>query len=125
MIEIHEPVRNSRLTLRAFTERDEADMREFESLPEVARFLFDEPRTREDSAAELARRQEQYVLAKGGDTLVLAVDLDGKAVGYVMPDRANEEHRQGEFGFVWPETPPSSAPGMTAPEGRGPLGRCG
>lgn len=101
MIEIHEPIRTARLALRPFTERDADDMWEFESVPGVARFLFNEPRTREDNAAELARRQKQYVLREGGDTLVLAVDLDGKVIGYVLLDWVNEEHRQGEFGFVF------------------------
>ncbi|WP_017589319.1 GNAT family N-acetyltransferase [Nocardiopsis ganjiahuensis] len=101
MIEIREPIRTARLSLRPFTEGDEDDMWEFESLPEVARFLFNEPRSREDNAAALAERRKQFALREGGDTLVLAVDLDGKVIGYVLLGWVHEEHRQGEFGFVF------------------------
>ncbi|GAB3700840.1 GNAT family N-acetyltransferase [Nocardiopsis oceani] len=101
MIEIHEPIATSRLSLRPFTEADEADMWEFESLPEVARYLFNEPRTREENAAELAKRQKQTALRDQGDVLLLAVDLEGTVIGYVLLGWMHKEHRQGEFGFVF------------------------
>ncbi|MDB1086166.1 GNAT family N-acetyltransferase [Streptomyces sp. ACA25] len=100
MIEISEPIKTSRLTLRPFTERDEDDMLEFEAQPDVARYLFNEPRTREDNAQELATRQQQTALRKEGDTLLLAVDLDGKAIGYVLLIWLSEQNKQGEFGYV-------------------------
>lgn len=100
MLEISEPVKTERLVLRPFTAADEEDMLEFESRPEVARHLYNEPRTREDNAKELAIRQEQTALRKEGDTLMLAVELDGKVIGYVLLIWVSETHKQGEFGYV-------------------------
>lgn len=100
MIEVNEPIKTERLVLRPFTERDEADMFEFESRPDVARYLFNEPRTREDNARELAVRVKQNALRKEGDTLMLAIDLDGKVIGYTLLIWLSEQNRQGEFGYV-------------------------
>lgn len=100
MLEISEPVKTERLVLRPFTAADEEDMLEFESHPEVARYLYNEPRTREENAKELATRQEQTALREEGDTLMLAVELDGKVIGYVLLTWVSEPHKQGEFGYV-------------------------
>ncbi|MER6407951.1 GNAT family N-acetyltransferase [Streptomyces viridosporus] len=100
MFELVEPIKTQRLVLRPFTARDEEDMLEFESREDVARYLFNEPRTREDNAAELATRITQTALRKEKDTLMTAVELDGKVIGYVLLIWLSEEHRQGEFGYV-------------------------
>ena len=100
MIEISEPIKTERLSLRPFTAEDERDMLEFESIPEVARYLFNEPRAPEDNAQELAVRQKQTRIGEEGDTLMLAVDLDGKAIGYVLLIWLSEQNKQGEFGYV-------------------------
>jgi RimJ/RimL family protein N-acetyltransferase len=100
MIEISEPIRTRRLVLRPFAPRDEEDMLEFESRPDVARFLLNEPRDRVENARQLAIRQSQTALRSEGDALVLAVDLDGTAIGYVLLVWLSEPHRQGEFGYV-------------------------
>ncbi len=100
MIEISEPITTERLVLRPYTAGDEADMLEFESRPDVARYLFNEPRTPEDNAKELAVRQGQTALRKEGDTLLLAVELEGKVIGYVLLIWLSEQNRQGEFGYV-------------------------
>ncbi|ASU84913.1 GNAT family N-acetyltransferase [Nocardiopsis gilva YIM 90087] len=100
MIEISSPIATERLVLRPFTEHDEADMFEFESRPDVARYLFNEPRTRENNAEELGVRQKQTALRAEGDTLMLAVVLDGKAIGYTLLIWLSETNQQGEFGYV-------------------------
>ncbi|MFX4292636.1 GNAT family N-acetyltransferase [Streptomyces bohaiensis] len=100
MIEINAPIRTERLVLRPFAAADEADMLEFESRPDVARYLFNEPRTPEGNARELAVRQEQTALRTEGDTLLLAVDLEGTVIGYTLLTWLSEQHRQGEFGYV-------------------------
>ncbi|WP_243793062.1 GNAT family N-acetyltransferase [Saccharopolyspora gloriosae] len=100
MIEVLAPIKTERLLLRPFTEDDVADAFAFESLPEVARYLYNEPRTREDCAAEVAKRREQTSLRAEGDSAVLAVELDGTVIGYVLLTWLSEQHRQGEFGFV-------------------------
>ncbi|MFF8957895.1 GNAT family N-acetyltransferase [Streptomyces sp. NPDC014894] len=101
MFELVEPIKTERLVIRPFAARDEDDMLEFESREDVARYLFNEPRTREDNAKELAVRLEQTALRKEKDTLMTAVELDGKVIGYVLLVWLSEEHRQGEFGYVF------------------------
>lgn len=100
MIEIRESRKTERLRLRPFSESDEEDMFAFESHPEVARYLYNEPRTRDDNAKELANRQQKTVLTKEGDTLMLAVELHSKVIGYVLLSWLSERNRQGEFGYV-------------------------
>ncbi|MBB6170940.1 RimJ/RimL family protein N-acetyltransferase [Nocardiopsis mwathae] len=100
MVEMTSPITTERLVLRPFTEHDEDDMFEFESLPDVARYLFNEPRTRENNAEELAVRQKQTALRAEGDTLMLAIVLDDKVIGYTLLIWLSEANRQGEFGYV-------------------------
>ncbi|NDL58288.1 GNAT family N-acetyltransferase [Phytoactinopolyspora mesophila] len=100
MIEQFKPIVTKRLVLRPFTARDEEDMLEFESREDVARYLFNEPRTREDNARELAARQTKTALRKQGDTLIPAIELDGKVIGYTVLSWLSEQNRQGEFGYV-------------------------
>jgi RimJ/RimL family protein N-acetyltransferase len=97
---ITEPIRTARLTLRPFTAADEKDMLAFESRADVARYLYNEPRTPEDNARELANRVQQTALRKEGDSLVLAIDLHSTVIGYVLLVWLSEHHRQGEFGYV-------------------------
>lgn len=101
-IEITEPVTTERLSLRPFTLADEADMLDFESRPEVARYLYNQPRTPENNATELALRTTQSAIRKEGDTLVLAIELpdEGKVIGYTLLTWLSATHLQGEFGYV-------------------------
>ncbi|MER5770790.1 GNAT family N-acetyltransferase [Streptomyces sp. NPDC001985] len=101
MFELVDPIKTERLVLRPFTADDEDDMFAFESRDDVARYLFNEPRTREDNARELALRQRLTVLRKEQDSLMAAVELDGTVIGYVLLVWRSEEHRQGEFGYVF------------------------
>lgn len=100
MIEMTEPIKTGRLVLRPFTTGDEEDMFAFESRSEVARYLFNEPRTREDNAQELATRVSQTALRKEGDVLMLAIALEGTAIGYARLSWLSEQNKQGEFGYV-------------------------
>lgn len=100
MLEVTAPITTERLVLRPFTQADEDDMYAFESLPEVARYLFNEPRSREDNARELAIRCGQTALRDEGDTLMLAITLDGTVIGYTLLIWLSKPHQQGEFGYV-------------------------
>ncbi|WP_103502921.1 MULTISPECIES: GNAT family N-acetyltransferase [unclassified Streptomyces] len=101
MTQVTEPIRTARLVLRPFTADDEADMLAFESRPDVARYLYNEARTPEDNARELALRQGQTALRADGDTITLAVDAAGTVIGYVLLTLRSGQHRQGEFGYVF------------------------
>lgn len=99
-VTVTEPISTSRLVLRPFTAADEEDMLAFESRPDVARYLYNEPRDRADNARELALRQQQTALRSESDTLVLAIEASGRVIGYVLLTWRSAEHRQGEFGYV-------------------------
>lgn len=101
------PITTSRLVLRPFTHDDLDDLHAYQKLPEVARFLYDEPRDRAATAEVLARRVARPTIEREGDILVLAVELRGedRAGGTVIGDVNlawhSEANRQGEFGFVF------------------------
>ncbi|AXR73395.1 MULTISPECIES: GNAT family N-acetyltransferase [Auritidibacter] len=100
MFHLDQPIATSRLIIRPFTPADEDDMFDFESRDDVARYLFNEPRTREDNAEELAKRVTQAKLENDGDTLLLAVDYNGTVIGYVLLTLLSRDNSQGEFGYV-------------------------
>ncbi len=101
MFQLDQPIVTSRLIIRPFTPVDEDDMFDFESREDVARYLFNEPRTPENNAEELAKRVTQTKLDKDGDTLLLAVDYNGTVIGYVLLTLLSRENSQGEFGYVF------------------------
>ncbi len=97
------PIITDRLILRPFTEDDLDTMHAYQSLPEVTRYLYWGPRDRAAIAEALQQRIAMTALEKEGDILVLAVLLreTGELVGDVNLAWLSQEHRQGEFGFVF------------------------
>ncbi|MGH3761257.1 GNAT family N-acetyltransferase [Actinophytocola sp.] len=97
------PIVTDRLILRPFTEDDFEAMYAYQSLPEVARYLYWGPRDRAATAEALKLRMSMTVLEREGDSLVLAVLLreTGELVGDVNLAWQSEAHQQGEFGFVF------------------------
>ncbi|GAB3436981.1 GNAT family N-acetyltransferase [Actinophytocola sediminis] len=97
------PIETVRLTLRPFAERDLDALHAYQKLPEVARYLLNDPRDLAATAEVLARRRTVTTLARAGDILVLAVVLreTGELVGEVNLAWLSESDRQGEFGFVF------------------------
>jgi RimJ/RimL family protein N-acetyltransferase len=97
------PIETDRLILRAYDEADVEDVFAYHSLPEVARYVYWEPRTRDQVRAVIAEKAGQVVLRKEGDGLTLAVVLRdaGTVIGDVHLRWLSEEHRQGEIGFVF------------------------
>jgi RimJ/RimL family protein N-acetyltransferase len=97
------PIITDRLILRPFTEDDLDALHGYQSLPEVTRYLYWDPRDRAATAEALKRRVSTPVLEKEGDVLVLAVLLrdTGVLVGEVNLAWVSQTHQQGEFGFVF------------------------
>ncbi|UJW31821.1 GNAT family N-acetyltransferase [Saccharothrix sp. AJ9571] len=97
------PIRTERLVLRAFTPADLDELNDFQSRPEVARFLYWEPRTREESALALETRIRNATLDREGEFLAVAVELagTGQLIGDLNLQWLSRDHRQGEFGFVF------------------------
>jgi RimJ/RimL family protein N-acetyltransferase len=97
------PIATDRLLLRPFVEEDLDALHAYQSLPEVTRYLYWDPRDRAATAEALRRRIATPALAKEGDILVLAVLLrdTGELIGDVNLAWLSQTHRQGEFGFVF------------------------
>jgi RimJ/RimL family protein N-acetyltransferase len=97
------PIKTARLLLRPFAETDLDALYEYQRLPEVARYLMWPPRDRDQVREALRYRIEHPTLEKEGDVLVLAVEHQetGALLGDVNLAWVSEEHRTGEFGFVF------------------------
>ncbi|MFL6145850.1 MAG: GNAT family N-acetyltransferase [Labedaea sp.] len=94
------PIKTERLLLRPFSPDDLEDLHAIQSREDVTRFLYWAPRSRTEIAEVLISRAGMTALEREGDTLVLAVVLDGRVIGDVNLSWRSVEHRQGEFGFV-------------------------
>lgn len=97
------PIKTERLILRPFTADDIDDLYDIHSRPEVARYLYWEPRDLETTRQVLERKIRASVLGVEGEALQLAVELPeaGKVVGDVLLIWVSREHRQGEVGYVF------------------------
>ncbi|WP_106191983.1 GNAT family N-acetyltransferase [Umezawaea tangerina] len=97
------PVVTARLLLRPFTPDDLDALHSWESRPDVARYLYWEARTREESRVALERKVASTWPRAVGESLVLAVQRrdTGQVIGDVHVEWLHEEWRQGEVGFVF------------------------
>ncbi|MEU1284189.1 GNAT family N-acetyltransferase [Kitasatospora sp. NPDC005856] len=97
------PFSTERLLLRPFTPDDVDDLYAYQSLPEVARYLYRPPLTREQCAQSLTRRAAGTAWAEDGDALALAVCPVGeeKVVGEVVLKLASARARQAEIGWTF------------------------
>ncbi|MDQ3613655.1 MAG: GNAT family N-acetyltransferase [Chloroflexota bacterium] len=103
MVFVTEPVETDRLLLRPYEEGDLDAIADLLSIPEVMRYLFEEPLSREEAAATLHRRIPMRKIEQEGDRLALVVTLreSGTVIGTVNLTLRSEEHRQGEIGYVF------------------------
>ena len=97
------PLETARLVLRPFSPGDLEELYAFHSLPEVARFLYWEPRDLGQVREALDAKLRQTVLEDEGQGLALAVVLreTGVVIGEVSLLWLSRRHRQGEIGFVF------------------------
>ncbi len=102
MLRPNYPIETERLILRPFEPGDQDDLHAVQALPEVARYLYRGPLTRDESRHVLEERIAHPTLEAEGDTLVLAAVTKGggQFVGDVTLIWFSQEHRQGEVGFV-------------------------
>ncbi|WP_053739523.1 GNAT family N-acetyltransferase [Nocardia sp. NRRL S-836] len=95
------PIKTARLLLRPFHPADLGDVHAYRALPEVARYLYDDPLTREETAAKLQNWSTMDELTEEGQSLALAVVLGGTVIGEADVKWLSREHRQGELGYVF------------------------
>lgn len=96
------PLLTDRLALRPFRDDDLDAFHAIQRRADVVRYLYWEPRSRDEALEMLGRRKLQTAIDKEGDGLHLAGDLrtTGELVGHFSLYFANQEHHQGEVGFV-------------------------
>lgn len=101
--ELGAPIDTERLVLRPVGSEDVAAMHAYECLEEVARYLYWDPRTEEETRASVERKIRSTSIANEGDVLSLAaVRRDtGELIGDVVLSLTSAAHRQGEIGFVF------------------------
>lgn len=98
----HAPVETERLTLRPFTRHDFDALYALHSLPEVAEFMYWEPRSREEVREALAKRVRNAAVTAEPEELELAVVRrdSGAMIGETNLNLSSTANRQGEVGFV-------------------------
>jgi len=96
------PIRTERLLLRAFEPDDLEVVFEMRSDPEVARYTYWEPQTRDEARGALEKRIGFRALRDEGDVLALAAALTTtrELVGDVILHWLSREHATGEIGFL-------------------------
>jgi RimJ/RimL family protein N-acetyltransferase len=97
------PLETERLLLRPFQPGDFDALFAIHSRPEVARYLYWEPRTEAEVRASLEEKVGRHAIRSEGDTLALAVILKptGELVGELSLTWLSAAHRQGEIGFLF------------------------
>ena len=96
------PLLTDRLALRPFRDDDLDAFHAIQSRPDVVRFLYWEPRSRDQAHEMLERRKLQVAIDKEGDGLHLAAEIraTGELVGHFSLAWTSADHRTGEVGFV-------------------------
>jgi len=94
------PIRTERLLLRPWRVGELDRYHEMRSLPEVARYLYEEPLTREQAAEKMGRLRTE--IAEVGKWLNVAIERadNGVVVGDVGLCWTSDAHRQAEIGYV-------------------------
>ena len=97
------PIETERLVLRPFEEGDLDAFFVIQSDEESARWLYEEPRTREEARALLERKMAGVELRAEDDWLGAAVieRESGQLVGDLSLHWVSAEHKTGELGFIF------------------------
>ncbi|RII20750.1 putative ribosomal N-acetyltransferase YdaF [Streptomyces sp. YIM 130001] len=100
---ISAPVTTDRLILRLFEPGDAEERHAYQSLPEVARYLYRDPLTLQGCAESIAARSGGTAWSSDDDRLLLAVcraDEPG-VIGEVVLTLTDARARQAEIGWVF------------------------
>lgn len=124
MLDITYPITTQRLLIRPFIQSDLDDLFAFQSREDVTRFLYWNPRSREEVAEVLKEWMVPPPMDTDGQSLVLAAELQesGRVIGSLFLFQRSVEHLQGEIGFVF--NPGSQGRGL-ATEGAAEILRIG
>ena len=102
-LHLTEPIRTERLVLRPFADGDLDDLFDLQSRPDVTRFLYWDPRTRDKAAESLDKKVRSTRIEAEGDILSLAVTLaaGGAVIGDLTLVYASATHQQAEIGYLF------------------------
>jgi RimJ/RimL family protein N-acetyltransferase len=102
-VHITDPLRTERLVLRFFTVGDLEAAHDMQSRPEVARYLYWNPRDRAGAARSLQEKLHCTSIEAEGDILNLAVERasGGPVIGDLMLRYVSAVHQQAEVGYVF------------------------
>jgi RimJ/RimL family protein N-acetyltransferase len=101
-LEVRTALETERLLLRPFASDDFDAVFAIQSSPDVARWLYWDPRTEAEVRTALEQKIASTSVAVEGDALFLAaIRKDtGELVGDFVLSLISEEHRSGEIGFI-------------------------
>src|ERR1044072_6289309 len=96
MLSITGRITTERLHLRPFMREDLDGLAAIQALPEVARFLYWEPRTRAEVEPALKEMIARTEISEEGESIALAVEPreGGRLLGEVTVALRSREHRQ-------------------------------
>jgi RimJ/RimL family protein N-acetyltransferase len=96
------PLTSERLLLRPFTDDDLDALHDLHRRPEVTRYLYWDPISRDEARSMLKRRMKSTAIQKEGESIQLAMVLpgSGSVIGHVNLQLLSRVHSQGEIGFV-------------------------
>jgi len=97
------PIETPRLRLRPFTRGDVEAVFAYRQREDVARYLFDEPMSRESCAEAVQARVGQIGFEQEGDKIFLAAERleDAAMIGEVSLILRSMEARQAELGYIF------------------------
>ncbi len=103
MLQAAFPIDTERLRLRPYEPGDLDDFVAIHADPEVVRYLYWDVRSRAELERVLAGKIERAALERPGDAVdAAAIVRDGGAlVGGVSLSWSDNEHRQGEIGYIF------------------------
>lgn len=97
------PIETERLRLRPFSRGDVDAVFAYRQRPDVARYLMDEPMTRETCTEAVQFRVSQFAFSAESDKIFLAVERrdDGVMLGEVSLVLRDRPARQAELGYIF------------------------
>jgi RimJ/RimL family protein N-acetyltransferase len=97
------PLETARLTIRPYRRDDLDGLYDIQSRPDVARYLYWEPRTLDEVREALQKKIAETTLDAEGQGLPLAVvhRESGTLAGEIVLIWRSREHRTGEIGYVF------------------------
>jgi RimJ/RimL family protein N-acetyltransferase len=95
------PLVTERLVLRPYEERDFDGLHRLQSDEEVVRWLYNEPRTPDETRKLFAIKLAGSELQAEGKWLSAVVEAEGEYVGDVGLHWLSEEHKTAEIGFMF------------------------